>query len=392
MRKLHDQATASTSARTLFLRALVSTIASALGNSVATAIIKKYVGSSSNDISQFNKETATQATIDLLTRAGQDLGTAFAESVARRAYQTTAQELPTERAALLALVPSYFLQEERAQLMSRQELESGLVARTHELEQANVKLEETVLERTKELAKANEDLQRASEAKTNFLSMVAHQLRTPLTEIKWSLEEIAHEPQVKASRTLEENIRTLFDVTTRTITLVGSLLDVARIEEGRFNYVFKRIDPTTLIQSVVAELKQTAHEKGVLLELIAPADSAPFYLQGDADKLRLALENLVENAIKYTLTGKKVTVSVSCVNNAIHVAVADEGIGIPVAEQSQIFGRFFRASNTKKHRINGNGLGLYIVRDIIQAHNGTVSFTSEENVGTTFKLAFPLST
>lgn len=224
--------------------------------------------------------------------------------------------------------------------------------------------------------------------KSHFLTIASHQMRTPLAGIKWALEALLKEPALTGAQKniLEETSRT----NERLIRLTNDLLDASRIEEGQFGYNFESIDPATAAENVVSLFKADADRRGVKLVFVESGSALP-RVSADREKIELAIGNLVDNAVRYTLSGGTITLSFRADEDALNLDVRDTGIGIPESDQPFIFNKFFRAKNALLRETEGSGLGLYIAKNIVEHHRGTIRFVSKENSGTTFTVRFPLS-
>jgi signal transduction histidine kinase len=223
--------------------------------------------------------------------------------------------------------------------------------------------------------------------KTEFVSIAAHQLRTPLSAMKWSLEFLK-DPKIsfeEKQTTLEQ----LYGSTERMIKLVNDLLNVSRIEEGRFVYQFKEEDIIELIKDVVEQVRPNAQKKAIKLIVKFPYVKIPL-VKIDREKLSMALNNLLSNAINYSFPKGRIWVNVEEKEKEVLISVKDEGAGIPKHQQARVFTKFFRGTNVIKMETEGSGLGLYITKSIIEAHKGRIWFESEEGKGTTFYFTLPL--
>ncbi|MCH7828790.1 PAS domain-containing protein [Patescibacteria group bacterium] len=225
--------------------------------------------------------------------------------------------------------------------------------------------------------------------KSDFVSLAAHQLRTPLTAIKWSTQMLLDGDAGKLAREQEELLRKSSQSTDRMIHLINDLLNVTRIEEGRYLYQPSFEQLGDIVKSMVRSYRDTAKQKKIRLELKLPKKEIPLILL-DVEKIRLAVQNLLENALHYTLPGGRVTVRVSHDTKEVLVSLTDTGIGIPQKQQPRVFEKFFRAANARKVDTEGSGLGLYLVHNIVEAHGGTIWFESEEGKGTTFTFSLPI--
>lgn len=225
--------------------------------------------------------------------------------------------------------------------------------------------------------------------KSEFVSIAAHQLRTPLTGIKWSLQYLFSGETGKLNSGQKEMAGDALAATNRMVELINDLLDVSRIEEGRFGIRLQRQSISPVLERVVNTSQNTADKKGITLKVEAPS-KLPF-LNIDMEKMEIALNNLVDNAIKYTLPGKTVELKATSADGELTITVKDEGIGIPRSEFDRVFTKFFRSNQAQLYHTSGTGLGLYVSKNIIEQHGGKIWFYSEENKGTTFYVSLPLA-
>ncbi|MDP1629295.1 MAG: HAMP domain-containing sensor histidine kinase, partial [bacterium] len=179
------------------------------------------------------------------------------------------------------------------------------------------------------------------------------------------------------------------EVSNRLIKLVGDLLDVARIEEGKFGYEFSMADIVELIEQAVQENKLVAAQKEANLIFYRPPVAFP-QIKMDSKKISLALQNLISNAIKYNRKSGWVSVEVEKEGDFIKVAVKDSGVGVPAGQMDRLFSKFFRGSNVVRLETEGSGLGLFIVKNIIRRHGGKVWAESEEGKGSAFYFTLPI--
>ncbi|MGZ4334826.1 MAG: sensor histidine kinase [Gaiellaceae bacterium] len=229
---------------------------------------------------------------------------------------------------------------------------------------------------------ADRELDRMRDA---FVATVSHELRTPLTSISGFLEMLQDEEHSlgDAGRSYLEVIRRSTD---RLHHLVEDLLLIAQIEAHRVELEPAPLDLAALASACVDASRPAAEEKRVSIEFVA---DHPPRVRGDAQRLAQAVDNLVSNAVKFTLEGGSVTVSVEKDGDAVHLVVADTGIGIPADEQGQVFSRFFRARTATQAAIPGTGLGLAISRALVEEHGGTIALESEEGRGTRVTVTLP---
>ncbi len=225
--------------------------------------------------------------------------------------------------------------------------------------------------------------------KTQFVSMVSHELRTPLTSIKGFTEMILDEDFGEINEEQREFLGIVESNADRLISLVNDLLDISRIESGRVQLKRELVDVEEMITIVVATLEHLIAEKAQALEVVVEQDLPPVEL--DRDRIVQVLTNLLSNAYKYTQTGGHIRLSAERADGALYFAVADNGFGISEQDQEKLFTRFFRVDSELTREIGGTGLGLNIVKTIIEMHGGEVSLNSELGAGSTFAFTIPLT-
>jgi len=223
--------------------------------------------------------------------------------------------------------------------------------------------------------------------KTEFVSITAHQLRTPLSAIKWIFERLLKERSLKLSPVQKKLIQEGSESVERIIDLIDDLLDIVKIEEGRYLYKFNFFNLEEIVQGVIKLYQEKIREKELHLEF--SSQKLP-KVKLDVEKITFALQNLIDNAIRYTKKGGMITINLKSNQKEIEFSIQDSGIGIPEEQQKNIFQKFFRASNALRMETKGSGLGLYITKNIIEAHQGKIWFQSEEGKGTTFYFTLPL--
>jgi signal transduction histidine kinase len=224
--------------------------------------------------------------------------------------------------------------------------------------------------------------------KTEFISLASHQLRTPLSAMRWYLEMLQDGDAGKLKPKQEEFIKSVSDSNLRLIALVNSLLNVSRIESGRIIIEPKETNLSELLKGVLAEVKVTM-EKKKQKAIISVNPSFPTIVT-DQSLLRNALMNLLTNAVKYTPEKGEITILASRKEEEIVIQISDTGYGIPKKEQKNVFTKFYRGSNILKKETDGNGLGMYLVKSVIDSLNGTITFESKVDEGTTFYIHLPI--
>ncbi|MBI4137052.1 PAS domain S-box protein [Candidatus Roizmanbacteria bacterium] len=224
--------------------------------------------------------------------------------------------------------------------------------------------------------------------KTEFISIAAHQLRTPLGIIRWNLELLIRDSLQEQSPKISKFIEQTYPNIIRMTHLINDLLNVSRIEQGPISTQGTPVDVFSTIQTVVKELTMEAQRTSLTIrvdkpeQVIPPLTIEPIHLQS-------ILQNIIGNAIKYNRENGTVTITPTYQTGEFHVVVQDSGIGIPIKEQGKLFSRFFRAQNALNHDANGNGLGLYVARKFAEHWGGRIFFSSQEGVGSTFTLVLP---
>lgn len=225
--------------------------------------------------------------------------------------------------------------------------------------------------------------------KSEFISVVSHQLRTPLTNIRWFAEMLLEGEGKNITKEQEEFIKEIYDSGKKMIKLVGDLLDISKIEAGK-NFILekKRTDLVSLLREAISDQKIMAEDNGVKI-IFQENHPKALFLNIDSDKIKQVFQNLLINAIEYSPNGKSATLGFEDGEEEVIFSVKDSGFGIPLNQQKRVFEKFFRASNVLMTEDAGTGLGLYISKSIIDAHGGKIWFESEENKGTTFYCSFP---
>lgn len=225
-------------------------------------------------------------------------------------------------------------------------------------------------------------------AKTEFVSLASHQLRTPLSAINWYSEMLTEGDAGKLNKEQKEFVAEINNGSRRMVDLVNSLLNVSRIDVGTFAIDPKPTDIVEVAKSLVKEMEVTIKSKG--LKLKEKYDKIP-KTPLDPNLIRIVIQNILSNAIKYTDPKKEVSIVMTKDKKNINVEISDKGFGIPKDQQSKIFQKLFRADNVRQKDVEGTGLGLYIVKSIVETSGGTIRFESEENKGTTFFITIPLT-
>lgn len=223
-------------------------------------------------------------------------------------------------------------------------------------------------------------------AKTEFVTLASHQLRTPIASTRWNFEllENAHPDRTPEQAQYYDRVARNLE---RLTALVNDFLHVSKLELGTFASDEQQLNVADLVRGVVEELEKSISEKNLLIQYRFEPDN----LEGEFDPrlLRITLTNLISNAVKYTPNGGTITLSYKKVNNDITFSVQDSGIGIPPEEINKLFSRFYRATNAQQQHVEGTGLGLYIAKQAVAKMNGSISVNSTHNKGSTFMFRLP---
>jgi PAS domain S-box-containing protein len=235
-----------------------------------------------------------------------------------------------------------------------------------------------------ELERQNDQLRQLDRLKDEFVALVSHELRTPLTSIRGYLELITEdtnltEEQTRFIETIDRNAQRLQRV-------VGDLLFVAQVEAGKLSLEVADVNPNTLVEEAVQAAGPSAAAKSI--ELTAHLGELP-EIRGDRARLAQVLDNFISNAIKFTPSFGRVTVTTRVLPGEVEVIVSDSGMGIPADELPLLFQRFFRAERATAGAIPGTGLGLAIAKAIVTGHGGRIRVESEDGAGTTFRVILP---
>lgn len=266
-----------------------------------------------------------------------------------------------------------------------------------EVQEFNVSLQAKVDQATKELKQTNTELkeanfylQRLDKAKSEFLSIASHQLRTPLTGIKGYLSMILEGDFGKVEPEVKKVVQEVYESSNRLTRLVNVFLNVSRIESGRFQVDKIKFSLTDLVEQVAKELNSAALRKNLILTFKKTKTKLPD-IMADKDKIKDVLLNLVDNSIKYTPTGKIDVTVEKLEDNKLKVMVSDTGVGIDPEEATKLFAKFSRGDGIAQIDTTGSGLGLYIAKKIIEAHGGKIWAESDgKGKGSRFIFELPI--
>lgn len=259
-----------------------------------------------------------------------------------------------------------------------------------EIQQFNQTLQQKVQQATNNLRRANDQLKELDQAKDEFISMAGHQLRTPLTTVKGYVSMLNDGDFGVLTKEQKQSVNLALDSSNRMARLIDDLLNVSRMEAGKFYIDATKVDLNKLVPQEIDQLKTLSNSKKVKIKYVAPNNPVPT-MNLDENKTRQVVMNLAENAIQYSpAKGGIVEISLDEKDGKIVFEVRDNGIGVPKDQQSRLFSKMFRASNAKEVRPDGTGLGLFLVKRVIEDQGGKVIFESKPGKGSTFGFIIPI--
>jgi len=238
------------------------------------------------------------------------------------------------------------------------------------------------------ITRSFERLAEASRLKSEFISIVSHQLRSPLSNLKWTIELLMsgklgmiEERQIEYFKIIKENSNRMHE-------LVSDLLTVSRIESAKLPFKEEDFSMQELVRNLINEYKPLISAYNVKV-VFNESNDLP-HVFSDPSRIKLVIENLLDNAVRYTKQRGEIKIELSQKNSNIYFSIKDNGVGIPEKDKKYIFQKFFRSENALKHQTKGSGLGLYISKAIIKKAKGKIGFQSTENKGSTFWFTLPL--
>ncbi|MGD8373380.1 MAG: ATP-binding protein [Candidatus Woesebacteria bacterium] len=252
----------------------------------------------------------------------------------------------------------------------------------------NQTLQQEIEDSTKQLRANNKKLQELDEAKDEFISMASHQLRTPLTSVKgylsMALEGDAGELKPGQKKLIEE----AYSSAQRMVYMISDFLNISRIKTGKFVLERETVRLPQLIKEELPQIESTAKSRGITVNVFLPEHFPALRL--DENKIRQVIMNFMDNATFYSNSGGNIDIELTQDGKDVMFTVKDDGIGVPDKEQAKIFTKFFRASNARHMRPDGTGLGLFMAKKVITAHDGELVFKTAENKGSTFGFRLPI--
>lgn len=257
-----------------------------------------------------------------------------------------------------------------------------------EVRDINVHLQQRIDAATQQLRSSNTQLRHLDATKDEFLSMASHQLRTPLTSVKGYLSMVLEGDAGKVTDMQKHLLGEAFISSERMVHLIHDFLNVSRLQTGKFMLEQHPFDLSKLVSEEVDSLRHTAEARKLKLEFV---DNTKLPLLNiDENKIRQVVMNFIDNALFYSHQDTTITIELNQVIDSVELRVKDTGIGVPKKEQEQLFSKFYRASNARKQRPDGTGVGLFLAKKVIVAHGGDVLFETVENKGSTFGFTLPI--
>lgn len=233
-----------------------------------------------------------------------------------------------------------------------------------------------------------EKLAQVNKMKSEFVSIVSHQLKTPLTGIGWDIELIISNYKDGLSEKQIEILKKIEHSNAVMTRMVNDLLDVARIEQGDLSLRKDKINFKEIVQRVIEKNRELSGHSGI--EIVVSNFRSDLEVSGDEKKMEVVLDNLISNAIKYNKEGGKVFITVKEKNGKVIFCVKDEGIGISDEERNGLFEKFFRGDSASKKSVGGTGLGLYIAKNIVEQGGGKIWYKTVEGKGSEFCFSVPV--
>ena len=247
-----------------------------------------------------------------------------------------------------------------------------------------------LIRRDMELTQANERLRELDKIKSEFLSIAAHQLRTPLSGVKWVLKLLIDGDAGHMRHEQRELIVKAYENNERMINLVNDMLDVDRLEAGRYRFSYRPTHLEDVLDNVLLTFTERMKNQNIKLNYSRPKPILPLCMI-DPEKVGEVFKNLIDNALKYTMKAGSINIEMNQNGKFVETKISDTGIGIPAEQVEKIFIRFYRGSNAKKFVADGSGLGLSIAKDIIERHGGHIWLESEVNKGSNFYFTVPIA-
>lgn len=249
------------------------------------------------------------------------------------------------------------------------------------------KLEQEIIEANKKLMDANKKLKELDKMKDEFLSTVSHELKTPLTPIKTYLELILDEDIGKINEEQRKGLEISLRRAEHLKRLIDDIVDVSRMESKKMKFYMENIDLRNIIENAVRDMKLLANEKQI--KILENLPTRPVYVKADEIRMAQVFSNLIDNSIKFSANGGKITINVKKERGNLSVNISDTGPGIPKKHHKKIFEKFYQVDSSTSRAFGGTGLGLPICKSIIEKHGGDIWVESKVGEGSTLHFTLP---
>lgn len=236
-------------------------------------------------------------------------------------------------------------------------------------------------------SRAMKTLDELDAVKDEFVSMASHQLRTPLTSIKGYISMLLDGDAGELKPEQKKLLSEAFLSSEQMVNLISDYLNVSRIQTGKFLIDIEEIDLAKVARQEAKRLSVSAKTRGIKIAIHTPVGAVKVF--ADEAKIRQVILNFIDNAIFYSPADSTINVELSESKSKVTIKVSDQGIGVPIEEQPKLFKKFFRATNARKHRPDGNGIGLFLAKQIIDGHKGEILFSSTPGKGSMFGFSLP---
>ena len=237
--------------------------------------------------------------------------------------------------------------------------------------------------------KAFERVAEASQLKSEFVAIMSHELRNPLSSIKWQIDSLLEKEAQVSQEEFSKSVKVIKQSNEKMINLINDLLDINRIEDRKFELSSAIFSLGEITEDVVKIYESIAAASNLKFIILAP--KSPSWVMADKFRIKSAISRFIDNAIRYSTSSGEITITIEDADSYVRWSITDQGAGIPVDEVRNVFSKFFRASNILRYQTEGLGIGLYLSRYIIEASGGTVGFRTLEGHGSTFYFTLPKS-
>lgn len=250
--------------------------------------------------------------------------------------------------------------------------------------------ERRITEQTSRLKRQNDELLELNTSKDEFIALASHQLRTPATGVKQYIGMLLEGYVGELNESQMEFLQQAYNSNERQLATINDLLQIAQIDANKIVLDYADVDIAELVRDVVREQHGNIERRGQHIAVTQAVGDMT--VRADKLRLRMVLDNLVDNASKYSRDGTTITITLGVNKRSVTIAVADQGVGIDPADHPKLFQKFSRIDNPLSIVVGGNGLGLYLAKRIIDAHHGSINVTSQPQQGTTFTVSLPRNT